>query len=192
MKEKTPKNSQSTSELAKDISATTITEGTETTTSGTSTNIPNTPGWQTTDDQISVESATPSPQTFYTGRHTQNSYSSTDGATQTNHMTSGKASRVSISITETTVLVKNISLAHTRPAGIQVSAGHSYYILLGSGLLADQYFVFFLYCTVLYCATEWIGLFLNDTKRGRYIGLVCYNRSSLTVLAIVKHYHLFL
>ena len=56
MKEKTPVPSQSTSDPAKDRSTSTIIEGTESTTYESSTNIPNTPGWQTTDDQISVES----------------------------------------------------------------------------------------------------------------------------------------
>ena len=135
MKEKTPGPSQSTSEPAKDISATKITEGTESTTSGTSTNLPNTPARQTTDDRISVESATPSLPTDSTGRHTQNSYGSTDNVTQTIHMTSGEASQVSVSTTELTVLVTNISSAHTRPTEIRGSTRPSNNSQLESGLL---------------------------------------------------------
>ena len=134
-------HSQITSEPAKDTSATTITDGTESTTCESSTNLPNTHGWQTTVDQISVGSARPSPRTYSTGTPTQNSYSSTDSVRQTIHMTSRGASRVSFSTTESTVSVTNISSPLTIPAGIQGSAGpsNSNNSQLGSGMLVDQY-----------------------------------------------------
>ena len=109
--ENTRGHSQNTSEPANDISATTITEGTESTTSESSTNLPKTPNRQTTDN------------------------SNTDSVTQTIHTTSSEAlSQVSVSTAESTVSVTNISSPNTRPAGIRGSAEPSNNSQLGSGL----------------------------------------------------------